>query len=335
MILTAEKHVLQFIKPAKTSRGEYAEKDVLLLTLKEGNTVYQAEVAPLSDLSVDGKLDLLGLISPFLEQSHTENSLMELLEFCTPYPSLRFGVYALLQKLRAHSTIWADTPFTRKESALKINGLVWMNDIESMSEEAENKVNQGFTCIKFKVGALDFDAECRMLEAFRKRHKAFDIEIRLDANGAFPSDSALSMLKDLSRFEIHSIEQPIKAENHDWMARICRESAIDIALDEELIGFPVENAHHLLTQLKPQYIILKPTLIGGFDRCDSWIKTALKENIGWWSTSALEGNIGLFDIAQWVSAYPVTMPQGLGTGALFVKNFPQNTRVDSGCLHRI
>ena len=143
------------------------------------------------------------------------------------------------------------------------------------------------------------------------------------------------MLKDLSRFEIHSIEQPIKAENHDWMARICRESAIDIALDEELIGFPVEKAHHLLTQLKPQYIILKPTLIGGFDRCDSWIKAALREDIGWWSTSALEGNIGLFDIAQWVSAYPVTMPQGLGTGALFVKNFPQNTRVDSGYLHRI
>ena len=149
---------------------------MLLLALKEGNTVYQAEVAPLSDLSVDGKLDLLGLISPFLEQSHTENSLMELLEFCTPYPSLRFVVYALIQKLRAHNNIWADTPFTRKESALKINGLVWMNDIESMSEEAENKVNQGFTCIKFKVGALDFDAECRMLEAFRKKTRPLTLK---------------------------------------------------------------------------------------------------------------------------------------------------------------
>jgi O-succinylbenzoate synthase len=335
MLLTAEKHLLQFIKPAKTSRGEYAEKEVLLLELREGPNYYQAEVAPLPDLSIDGKLDLFELVSPFLEKSYTEDSLMELLEFCDPYPTLRFGIYALLQKVRAQNNLWTNTAFNRKESGLEINGLVWMNDIESMFTEAENKVNEGFRCIKFKVGALDFDSECRMLEAFRKKHKAFNVEIRLDANGAFPEDIALSLLKDLSRFEIHSIEQPIPAGLPDGMARLCRESAIDIALDEELIGVPVDKARFLLHQLKPQYIILKPTLIGGFDRCDAWIKAASLENIGWWSTSALEGNIGLFDIAQWVSSYPVSMPQGLGTGALFVKNFPQNTSVKQGYLHRI
>jgi len=332
MILLAEKHTLKFIKPAKTSRGSYVEKEVLLLVLENKTARYTAEVAPLSDLSVDGKIDLMSIIEPFLGKEYNHQSLMELLEYCNPYPSLRFGVCSLIKKLEKQSEIWTQSPFTKKETPMEINGLVWMNDIESMAIEAEEKVNQGFRCIKFKVGALDFDSECRMLEVFRKKHASSKVEIRLDANGAFPDDLAKSMIKDLCRFEIHSIEQPIKTGNFDQMGKLCKEASIDIALDEELIGVELTKGKSLLKQIQPQYLVLKPTLIGGFDFCDRWVRLAQEFSIGWWSTSALEGNIGLFDIAQWVSSYSPRLPQGLGTGSLFVENFPAKTKVENGYL---
>ena len=332
MILQAEKHTLKFIKPAKTSRGSYLEKEVLLLSLENKTNRLVAEVAPLSDLSVDGKVDLLSVLSPFIGQQFNHQSLLDLLDFCKPYPSLRFGVYCLIKKLENSHEIWTNSPFTNKLNPIEINGLVWMNEIEAMAIEAEEKVQQGFRCIKFKVGALDFDSECRMLEVFRKKHPSSKVEIRLDANGAFPDDLAKSMIKDLSRFEIHSIEQPIGVGNHDQLGKLCREPNIDIALDEELIGVDVSLGKNLLKEIKPQYIILKPTLIGGFDLCDTWIQIAQSFSIKWWSTSALEGNIGLFDIAQWVSSYSLDLPQGLGTGSLFVKNFPAKTKVENGCL---
>ncbi len=335
MILLSSIHKLQFIKPAKTSRGSYQEKEVWVLSLESNGMVLEAEAAPLSDLSTDGKENLDLLIRPFIGLDYSLKELYELLEFCEPYPSLRFAVYALIQKATKRQTVWVDSPFTRSEKGLEINGLVWMNDIESMEQEAESKIEAGFTCIKFKVGALDFDAECRMLERFRRKHDKSKIEIRLDANGAFPQDLAVEMLKDLSRFDVHSIEQPIATGNWDDMGRLCRDGAIDIALDEELIGITPGQYSQLLKEIKPQYLILKPTLIGGFDRCDLWIKEAEKHKTQWWSTSALEGNIGLFDIAQWVSAYDLNLPQGLGTGSLFVKNFPQNTFVKNGILHRL
>ena len=332
MILQAEKHTLKFIKPAKTSRGSYLEKEVLLLSLENKTNRFVAEVAPLSDLSVDGKVDLLSVLSPFIGQQFNHQSLLNLLDFCKPYPSLRFGVYCLIKKLENTHEIWTNSPFTNKLNPIEINGLVWMNEIEAMAIEAEEKVQQGFRCVKFKVGALDFDSECRMLEVFRKNHPSSKVEIRLDANGAFPGDLAKSMIKDLSRFEIHSIEQPIGVGNHDQLGKLCREANIDIALDEELIGVDVSLGKNLLKEIKPQYIILKPTLIGGFDLCDTWIQIAQLFSIKWWSTSALEGNIGLFDIAQWVSSYSLDLPQGLGTGSLFVKNFPAKTKVENGYL---
>jgi O-succinylbenzoate synthase len=235
--------------------------------------------------------------------------------------------------------------FLSKKSGIPINGLVWMNDIDSMEEEANQKINAGFKIIKFKVGALDFDAECRLFERIRKKHSAFDLEIRLDANGAFSPDTALEQLGELSRFEIHSLEQPIRANNWDDMQKICALSPIDIALDEELIGYSNHNeselredARKLLQYIKPKYIILKPTFIGGLDRCDIWAEESWKNEIGWWSTSALEGNIGLFAIAKWASKYmnhPKFMVQGLGTGSLFVKNFPANTEVKNGHLYAL
>jgi len=325
MRLRIESHVLQFIKPAKTSRGEYNEKTahVLICENEAGSVLAIGEASPLVDLSIDGKENLVAIVGEISDVEFDISGLLGLLEEWESFPTLRFALNCIVLKLQG----FPETPFSRGETGIHINGLVWMNDIKSMEEEAYQKVNQGFKIIKFKVGALDFDAECRMLERFRKKHNAFSVEIRLDANGAFTPEFALSQLKDLSRFDIHSIEQPIKPKQFDWLSKICQESKISIALDEELIGFQVNESHKFLSEVSPQYIILKPTLLGGFDHCDHWIKAATTQNIGWWSTSALEGSLGLYDIARWVSNHPITMAQGLGTGSLFVKNLEIGERL--------
>ncbi len=324
MRLRIESHNLEFIKPAKTSRGEYTSKTAHILICEDevGVVLAMGEASPLVDLSIDGKEDLVSVVQLLSEKEFTLSGFQELLEDWEKYPTLRFALYCIYLKLKG----FPETPFSRGQSGISINGLVWMNDIQSMEEEAYQKVIQGFNIIKFKVGALDFDAECRLLERFRKRHNPFQVEIRLDANGAFHPEDSLSQLKDLSRFDIHSIEQPIKPKQYDWLSKICKESKIPIALDEELIGYSVSESKKLLSEISPQYLILKPTLLGGFDHCDSWIKSASTYNIGWWSTSALEGNLGLYDIARWVSNYPIHMAQGLGTGSLFIKNLDLNQK---------
>jgi len=338
MYISIEKHILEFIKPAKTSRGEYVEKPAYLLWIKDGNVSVCGEASPLHDLSIDGKVDMAEVVRPFEYQKLTPQDLLEILDSWKAYPSLRFALFCCLEKLKVqgeNKNIWVNNAFTSGLEGIKINGLVWMNDIDSMYQEAIEKIHAGFTCIKIKVGALDFDAECRLIEKIRKQFNAFKIELRLDANGGFLKDDALFQIKELSRFEIHSLEQPIKAYQPEMMGEICAKSKIDIALDEELIGVNIDGAASLLSVISPKYIILKPTLLGGFDVCDAWITAASKQNIGWWSTSALEGNIGLSDIAQWVSTYKLSMPQGLGTGSLFVKNFPSKTKTDKEHLFYI
>jgi len=338
MYISIEKHILEFIKPAKTSRGEYLEKPAYLLWIKDGNVSVCGEASPLHDLSIDGKVDLAEVVRPFEYQKLTPQDLLEILDSWKAYPSLRFALFCCLEKLKVqgeNKNIWVNNAFTSGLEGIKINGLVWMNDIDSMYQEAIEKIHAGFTCIKIKVGALDFDSECRLLEKIRKQFNAFKIELRLDANGGFLKDDALFQIKELSRFEIHSLEQPIKAYQPEMLGEICAKSKIDIALDEELIGVNIDGAASLLSVISPKYIILKPTLLGGFDVCDAWITVASKQYIGWWSTSALEGNIGLSDIAQWVSTYKLSMPQGLGTGSLFVKNFPSQTKTDKEHLFYI
>ncbi len=215
-----------------------------------------------------------------------------------------------------------ENDFSAKGKGIPINGLVWMNDTATMLEEARQKIEQGFTCIKFKVGALDFDAECRMIEAVRKVYNAFKLEIRLDANGAFHPDNALDQLRDLSRFDLHSIEQPIKAGQWELMEELCAKSPLKIALDEELIGLDVyTRGATLLKTIKPAYLIFKPSLLGGFSHTRAWIDLCHKHDTGWWITSALESNIGLNAIAQFTANYHVQMPQGLGTGQLYINNF--------------
>jgi o-succinylbenzoate synthase len=329
-----QKHVLQFIKPAKTSRNIFTERKIYLITLVDTKTGKQGmgEAAPLLLLSVDDVADYEQILNDKLTEFCQLSKLdeMDLVDF----PSIRFGIETALLSLRADDAgRLYNTAFTRGEVAMPVNGLVWMNDAEKMYEEAIAKINAGFDVIKCKIGALDFDEECRLLEKIRKDYSAFKITLRVDANGAFKANEALEQINELKRFELHSIEQPIAVNQWDDMAKICVESTIDIALDEELIGVDVHTRGvGLLTYIKPQYLILKPNLIGGVSLADEWIAQAQRIGIEWWATSALESNVGLNAIAQWVSTYNVTKHQGLGTGGVFSNNVATKLMLKDGMM---
>lgn len=236
------------------------------------------------------------------------------------YPSIRFGVETALRDLASggtHRLFY--TPWSNGSGSIAINGLIWMGDRDTMRSRIEAKLAEGFKCIKVKIGGIDFNQELELLTYLRSL--APKIEIRLDANGAFRPDQALGRLEQLAKTGIHSIEQPIRQGQWKEMAKICADSPIDIALDEELIGInDHDSRRRMLDAVNPAYIILKPTLTGGFAASDAWIDLARERGIGWWATSALESNIGLNAIAQWVSTYDTSMPQGLGTGQLYHNN---------------
>lgn len=329
---TFTKHILEFYTPAKTSRNTLSTKTVYLLAIsdRQGRTGI-GECTTISKLSKDdcdegfyeGKLREVTLA---LEEGHMPD--------LEDWPSIRFGLEtALLDLQHGGRAMIFDTDFYKGTLSIPINGLVWMNDTKSMLEEAQKKVDMGFDCIKFKVGALDFDEECRMLESFRKYYPAGKCALRLDANGAFKPDEALAQLKDLSRFEVHSIEQPVKAGQWDVLEKLCAESKIPVALDEELIPLdPFSNGYELLAQTWPAYLVLKPSLLGGFTACDEWIRLAERAGVNWWITSALESNIGLNAIAQYTSRFDVKIPQGLGTGLLYKNNFGSPLEIEGARL---
>jgi|TARA_B110000090_G_C13393200_1_gene450246 o-succinylbenzoate synthase len=328
---TIRKHVLDFIKPAKTSRNIFTKRAIYLIELYDTKSgkMGLGEAAPLSLLSVDDVADYEPILQKKLEEFCEVGDLREIdLE---QYPSIRFGIETALLDLKSDDVgRMYHTSFTRGEVKMPVNGLVWMNDSEAMYEEAVAKIKAGFDVIKFKIGALDFDEECRMLEKIRKEYSAFKVTLRVDANGAFKANEALEQLNELKRFELHSIEQPIATQQWDDMAKLCKESPIDIALDEELIGTKIDLAAQMLNHIKPNYLILKPNLIGGVSQADKWIEHAHKLDIDWWATSALESNVGLNAIAQWVSTYPVTLHQGLGTGGLFANNLETRLWLSDG-----
>lgn len=261
---------------------------------------------------------------------------------CGPYglpkiSSMRFGFeMALADFHNGGSQIFFDTPWARGERSITINGLIWMGDRERMRQRIREKLDAGFRCVKLKIGGIDFDEEVELLRAIRREYSSDEIEIRLDANGSFTPKNALIRLEKLAGFDIHSIEQPVKAGQPEVMARIIRESPIPVALDEELIGFSEDNAKkELLSHTRPDYIILKPSLCGGFAEADKWISIAADLGIGWWATSALESDLGLAAIGQWVDKYHPALPQGLGTGLLYTNNITsplyldgQNLRID-------
>ena len=251
------------------------------------------------------------------------------------WSSILFGLETAIQDLNnGGKSLLYDTPFTRGEEGIRINGLIWMGNKEQMAERISQKLSQGFKCLKLKIGGIDFASEIELIKSIRNRFPKDILELRLDANGAFSPDEALSKLEILSQFDIHSIEQPIKQGNYTSMAEVCKNSPIPVALDEELIGVVESDAKkELLDIIKPQYIILKPSLAGGFASSDEWINLACEREIGWWATSALESNIGLNAIAQWVSAKNPTMPQGLGTGQLYTNNINSPLYIEGDKLY--
>ncbi|TNE82227.1 MAG: o-succinylbenzoate synthase [Bacteroidetes bacterium] len=323
---------LALIKPAKTSRNTLTHKKLFILELREGDHIAYGEISPFEGLSVDDRPEFELKLNEVINSINEGNDPREF--DLANWPSIRFGLESALRGLAFDSPFtFFDTPFTKGQQAIPINGLIWMAPKEEMLEQIEAKIAQGFNCIKMKVGALDFDEECRLLEAVRKRYSAFQIELRVDANGAFPAADALAMLKDLHRFELHSIEQPIKAGQWDAMAKLCRESKLAIALDEELLGIhPEQEGKAMLTQIRPPYIILKPGLLGGFEISDQWIAEANRVEAGWWVTSALESNIGLNAIAQYTASLQTSLPQGLGTGQLYHNNIASPLEIQAGTL---
>lgn len=326
------KHILHFIQPAKTSRNTFTERVIYIITLTNIKTGKQGvgEAAPLLMLSIDDIADYEKVVHQkmklFCECGRLEDADLD------GFPSVRFGIETALLALQADDFgRMYQTPFTRGSQGLPVNGLVWMNDVETMYQEAMDKIKAGYKVIKFKIGALDFDQECRLLERVRNQYSAFDITLRVDANGAFLASEAMEQLNELKRFELHSIEQPIAIQQWDDMAKLCKESPVAVALDEELIGIDVrKEGAKLLQYIKPHFLILKPNLIGGVTLADRWILEARKCHIQWWATSALESNIGLNAIAQWVSTYDVSLHQGLGTGTLFSNNLDTQLTIKNG-----
>lgn len=310
------------MQPAQTSRGVYTTHQVwyvMLTSDKEPGKWGIGECAPLPDLSCDASVDYeirLRNICRKIEQSGYLDK-----ELLRPYPSILFGLETAFRHFENENLALENTPFSKGETGITINGLIWMGDYNKMLQQIESKLKTGFHCIKLKIGAIGFDDEIALLRHIRNHFSINEITLRVDANGAFSPHDALEKLNRLAELDIHSIEQPIAAGQWESMARLVEQSPLPIALDEELIGCnQLNEKERLLEAIHPQYIILKPTLHGGISGCNEWITGASRLNIGWWLTSALESNIGLNAIAQWCSTFNNPLPQGLGTGGLFFNN---------------
>ena len=339
-----EEKTLHFKQPAGTSRGVYTERKVWYVHLSDGERTGVGECAPLPDLSCDARLDYAEVLEKMCKEFCQTGEINY--ERWRDYPSMLFGLETALLSLRSHlspltshhSPLLFDTAFSRGEVGIPINGLVWMGSYEEMLKRMEEKLEKGFRCVKLKIGAIDFEQELDLIKRIRERFSFHEVELRLDANGAFPYEEALYKLELLSQYAIHSIEQPIRQGQWAYMAELCRESPLPIALDEELIGVnDPEMKHHMLNIIKPRYIILKPSLHGGMMGCREWIETARDMGIGSWITSALESNIGLNAIAQFASDVygdHITMPQGLGTGQLFTDNIDMGLEIRGDMLWR-
>lgn len=328
-----KKYDLNFKRPSGTSRGILRKKETWFLVLNSNGKFGIGECGLFRGLSIDDVPEYEDKLS--WTCSHIHLGKERLLEDLKEYPSIRFGVEQAFTSLASENPfVLFPSAFTKSEAAIDINGLIWMGDIEYMQEQIAQKIASGFSCIKIKIGAIDFNTELSLLTSLRKKYKKEEIELRVDANGAFKADEALNKLTKLAACDIHSIEQPIKQGFPVEMKHLCENSPLPIGLDEELIGHhTVTEKETLLQTIMPHYIILKPSLLGGFMACKEWIEIASKLNIGWWITSALESNIGLNAIAQWTYTLNSKMAQGLGTGTLFTNNFASPLKIQNGKLH--
>ncbi|WP_426430633.1 o-succinylbenzoate synthase [Winogradskyella sp. HB-48] len=332
MIATYYKYILNFKRPSGTSRGIMTTKETWFIILEENGKKGVGECGILRSLSIDDKPDYEHKLKWVCKNISLGSEL--LVKELSEYPSIQFGLEMAFKSLESESEFdLFPSKFTQGKGTIPINGLVWMGDEAFMRKQVKEKIETGFNCIKLKIGAIDFQTELDILKSIRKEFSISDIELRVDANGAFSPNEALEKLNRLSEYQLHSIEQPIKSKQFYDMAKLCEETPLPIALDEELIGvFKFEDKQELLSIIKPHYIILKPSLVGGFGGSEQWIKIAENLNIKWWITSALESNIGLNAIAQWTYTLNNTMPQGLGTGSLFTNNFMSPLTVKNGTL---
>ena len=327
-----------FKQPAGTSRGVYHTRDTWIVTVKDIATGQTGvgECAPLPDLSCDAMPDYERRLRDICHLIEKRNRID--IGLLRPYPSMLFGLETAFLNLKNAGDVIFDTPFTRGEEGIPINGLVWMGTAEEMTRRVEEKLNAGFRCVKLKIGAIDFEQEVAIIKGIRDRFPADVIQLRLDANGGFSPEDAMRKLERLAEYDIHSIEQPIRQKQWKSMAEICRCSPIPIALDEELIGVNLlEMKRLLLDEIRPAYIILKPSLHGGMYGCEEWLTLAQERGIGSWMTSALELNVGLNAIAQFAAhiyGSHITMPQGLGTGQLFTDNIPMPLIIKGDRLFR-
>ena len=319
MKIDIQERVLHFHQPAGTSRGIYTERRVWLVRVSDGSLVGLGECAPLPQLSCDDIPNYADVLRHFCDDVERTGAIDYVA--MRDYPSMLFGLETAMMK----SPVLFDTPFSRGEEGIPINGLVWMGTFDEMRQRIEQKLEQGFRCVKLKIGAIDFDSELELIRQIRRRFSHHDVELRVDANGAFRyEDDALYKLELLSQYALHSIEQPIPAGQWSYLSELCRESPLPIALDEELIGInDSDQKRQMLNIIRPRYIVLKPSLHGGMAGVREWVDIARDMGIGSWITSALESNVGLNAIAQLCSSIygdHITMPQGLGTGQLFTDN---------------
>lgn len=326
------KYILHFKQASGTSRGILTDKETWFIVLEKDGEKGIGECGILRGLSADDRPDYEEKLKWVCENIHLGEQKIweELIEF----PSIQFGIEMAFLSLKSENPfILFPSDFTKNTKSISINGLIWMGDKAFMKAQIEDKIAQGFSCIKLKIGAIDFDKEIDLLRFIRENFDEKMIEIRVDANGAFDKNEALYKINQITGFKLHSIEQPIKKNQHDMMSVLCKNTKIPIALDEELIGvFLKAEKENLLQKIQPQYIILKPSFIGGFRGTLEWISIAEKLNIGWWITSALESNIGLNAIAQFTFLQNNLIPQGLGTGSLYTNNFDCPLTVSNGNL---
>jgi o-succinylbenzoate synthase len=328
-----KKYILNFKQPGGTSRGVLHTKETYFLILDKDGKKGMGECGLFKGLSIDDGPDYEEKLQWVCTNIHLGKE--KILKQLSDFPSIQFGIEQAFLSLQSKNPFELfPSTFTQGKDAIPINGLVWMGTEAFMKQQINQKLEAGFTIIKLKIGAIDFETELALLKSIRNEYSSQEIELRVDANGAFDPKNALEKLKQLSDFDLHSIEQPIKPNQWQEMADLCLKTPLPIALDEELIGiFSLKEKEKLINIIQPQYIILKPSLIGGFRGSEDWIKIVNVHNVGWWITSALESNIGLNAIAQFTYSLDIKMPQGLGTGSLFTNNFESPLNVDKGQLH--
>jgi o-succinylbenzoate synthase len=333
MKATYHKYILDFKVPSGTSRGIMQTKETWFIILKDANKIGIGECGILRGLSFDDVPDYEEKLHWVCKNIHL--GAIELWKKMKNYPSIQFGIEMAFLSLQSKNPFELfPSDFTKGKKTMVINGLIWMGKEAEMQRQIIDKIATGFTCVKLKIGAINFEEELQLLKRIRRKFSKKEIEIRVDANGAFDSNDALNKLHQLSGYDLHSIEQPIATKQYDSMSELCKTTPIPIALDEELIGvIDLDKKEELLLKIKPQYLIFKPSFIGGFKGTLEWIALAEKYDIGWWITSALESNIGLNAIAQFTFMQNNLMPQGLGTGGLYTNNFDSPLEVKNGKLH--